>query len=102
MCKKGLLQKKRRFHSADVNWTFFLCGGIGEFSMNILVKDAHSFNPKYAQQLLACIGGLMRHELSCNDPELMTIDIRRNGVVVAHIYIKKALNEYHISLEEAS
>ncbi len=70
--------------------------------MNILVKDAHSINPKYAQQLLACIGRLMCNELSCNDSELKTIGIRRNGVVVAHICIKKALNEYHISLNEAS
>lgn len=70
--------------------------------MNILLHNAHSIDPKYSQQILACISGLIRNELNLNDTESKIIDIRRNGVVVARICIKKALNEYHIGLEVAS
>lgn len=89
--RKAYCKRRERVDSTDVNWTVFLCSGIGDFAMNILVKDAHSINPKYAQQLLACIRRLMCNELSCNDSELKTIGIRRNGVVVAHHLHQKSL-----------
>ncbi len=69
--------------------------------MNILLHNAHSIDPKYSQQILACISGLIRNELNLNDTESKIIDIRRNGAVVAHICIQKNSTDYSISLKEA-